>query len=100
LLFTSAHALFPRCQFLVALVLPAVTLLTSRWAQAQTVYIGNSLTVTNGAPDGGAALVILGQYSTAGPLAASSVTLPTGVIQDVKFYGRDYDFTLYALTYD
>ena len=68
-------------------------------ASAQSVYIGNSLTVTDGAADGGAPLVILGEYNKAGPLAGSDLSLPTGVIQDVKFYGQNYAFTLYALTY-
>ena len=66
-----------------------------------TNYIGNSLTVTNGAPDGGAPLVILGEYSPAGPLATASpaTTLPAGTVLDVKFYGQNYNFTLYALSY-
>jgi hypothetical protein len=66
--------------------------------EAGTVYIGNSLTVPNGGPDGLPPLVILGEYSPAGPLASSTVTLPTGTVQDVKFYGQDYSFTLYALS--
>jgi hypothetical protein len=67
---------------------------------AGTVYIGNSLAVPNGAPDGLAPLVILGEYSPAGPLETPSpaTTLPTGTVQDVKFYGQNYDFTLYALS--
>jgi hypothetical protein len=68
-----------------------------------TVYVGNDLTdpaITNGAPDGGAPLVILGEYSPAGPLASASpsTTLPAGSVQDVKFYGGNYNFTLYALS--
>jgi hypothetical protein len=68
---------------------------------AETTYIGNSLSVSNGAPDGGAPLVILGEYSPAGPLAAASpaTTLLAGTVQDVKFYGQNYNFTLYALSY-
>src|ERR1035438_7121671 len=84
---------------LIAVSLFTLTLCASRSAQAQTVYIGNSLTVTNGAPDGGAPLVILGEYSKAGPLATSAVTAPGGPVQDVKFYGQNYNFTLYALAY-
>src|ERR1700733_293564 len=68
------------------------------FAQTGTVYVGNSLTVPNGGPDGLPPLVILGEYSPAGPLAASPTALPTGVVQDVKFYGQNYDFTLYALS--
>lgn len=62
-------------------------------------YYGNSLTQTGfeGA-DGEAPLVILGEYSPAGPLPNSSVTLPAGAVQDVQFYGDYYDFTLYALS--
>jgi streptogramin lyase len=67
-------------------------------AQTGTVYVGNSLAVPNGGPDGLPPLVILGEYSPAGPLAASPTALPTGVVQDVKFYGQNYDFTLYALS--
>jgi hypothetical protein len=67
-------------------------------AQAGSVYVGNSLTPAGGAQaDSSAPLVILGEYSAAGPLGTSSVTLPTGTVQDVKFYGGNYDFTLYAL---
>ena len=67
---------------------------------AGTPYVGNSLTVPNGGPDGTSPLVILGEYSPAGPLAGAtpSTTLPTGTVQDVKFYGQNYDFTLYALS--
>jgi len=61
-------------------------------------YVGNSLTVTNGAPDGGAPLVILGEYSPAGPLSNSTVSLPAGTVQDVRFYGQSFNFTLYALS--
>lgn len=63
------------------------------------IYIGNSLTVTNGGSDGAPPLVILGEYSSAGPLATSTTTLPTGTVEDVKFYGGNYNFTLYALSY-
>jgi hypothetical protein len=67
-------------------------------ARVGTIYIGNNLTVTNGGSDGVPPLVILGQYSPAGPLATSTLTLPTGTVQDVKFYGQNYNFTLYALS--
>ena len=85
---------------LIAVILSALALLAARCAEAGTVYIGNSLTVPNGAEDGIPPLVILGEYSSAGPLAtaSSATTLPNGTVQDVKFYGQDYDFTLYALS--
>lgn len=68
---------------------------------AQTIYIGNSLTVPSGGPDGGFPLVILGEYSPPGPLATASptTTLASGTVQDVRFYGQNYNFTLYALSY-
>jgi hypothetical protein len=66
-------------------------------AQAGTVYVGNSLSST-GAEDSVPPFVILGEYSSAGPLGTSSVTLPTGTVQDVKFFGGNYNFTLYALS--
>ena len=71
-------------------------------AQAQTVYVGNSLVVPGPGriADQIPPLVILGEYNPAGPLATSSAndTLPTGTVQDVQFYGDAYDFTLYALS--
>ena len=75
--------------------IPAVSITTN----AQSIYIGNSLS-TNGGPGGPPPLVILGEYSHSSPLAASSpgTTLTSGVVQDVKFYGQNYDFTLYALS--
>jgi sugar lactone lactonase YvrE len=81
------------------ILLPALALLTWSAAQAQTVYIGNSLQAPSGAPDGFPPLVILGEYNPAGPSATSPTLLPTGTVQDVKFYGQDYNFTLYALAY-
>jgi hypothetical protein len=69
-------------------------------AQPVTSYVGNDIvTVSNGAADGDPPLVILGEYNPASPLATSSVTLPAGSVQDVKFYGGNYNFTLYALSY-
>jgi sugar lactone lactonase YvrE len=77
-----------------------VALFGLRCAEAGTNYIGNSLTITNGGPGGPPPLVILGEYGPAGPLPAGSpaTTLPGGVVQDVKFYGQNYNFTLYALS--
>ncbi len=68
-------------------------------AQNQTTYVGNSLTISNGTPGGPPPLVILGEYNAAGPLPSSSpaTTLPNGVVANVKFYGQNYNFTLYAL---
>ncbi len=85
---------------LIAVILSALAPLAARCAEGGTIYIGNSLAVPNGAEDGIPPLVILGEYSSAGPLAAASsaTTLPNGTVQDVKFYGQDYDFTLYALS--
>jgi hypothetical protein len=87
---------------LAAVTLSVLALVDSRSAQAQasTVYVGNSLSATGGS-DGVPPLVILGEYNPAGPLATASAatTLPTGTVLDVKFYGNDYNFTLYALSY-
>ncbi len=83
---------------LIAVILSALTLLPSRSAQAQAIsYIGNRL-VPNGGADGDPPLVILGEYSSSGPLATSVTTLPAGTVQNVKFYGQNYNFTLYALS--
>jgi hypothetical protein len=88
-----------------AIILCFATLFSWRFAQAQTVYIGNRLTdpaITNGAADNGKPFVILGEYNPAGvPLATAtpSTTLRIGAVQDVKFYGKNYNFTLYSLAY-
>jgi len=66
------------------------------------VYRGNSLTVpTQGtfAPDQVPPLVILGEFNPAGPVGGSGLELPSGTVQDVRFYGQDYDFILYALAF-
>ncbi|HXC37193.1 MAG TPA: hypothetical protein VNV43_15055 [Candidatus Acidoferrales bacterium] len=70
-----------------------------------TIYVGNNLSdpaITGGKPDGGGPLVILGEYSPVGPLPTATVqtTLPSGTVQDVKFYGRNYNFTLCELAYN
>jgi hypothetical protein len=64
----------------------------------RTVYVGNTIQGTGGA-DADAPLVILGEYSPSGPsaTASSKTTLPAGTVQDVQFYGGNYNFTLYAL---
>lgn len=68
-------------------------------APAQTnIYVGNSLNVPSGNSDSAPPLVILGQYNPGGPPTTSPITLPSGMVQDVQFYGGDYDFTLYALS--
>jgi len=67
--------------------------------RSTTIYIGNSLTVTNGGPDGIPPLVILGEYDPEGPSATSPVFFPAaGMVTQVEFYGADYNFTVYALT--
>ena len=50
-------------------------------------------------PNSGSPFVILGEYNPTGPLPTSPVVLPSGTVQDVKFYGQNYNFTLYALSY-
>jgi hypothetical protein len=83
------------------LMLSTLLLLSLYAAQAQTVYIGNDLSVTNGGSDGEPPFVILGEYNPAGPspTASAATTLPGGTVQDLKFYGDTYNFTLYALTF-
>jgi hypothetical protein len=68
-------------------------------ARDQTVYVGNPALpfVDYAQPDGVPPLVIMGEYSADGPLSDTVQPLPRGDVQDVKFYGQDYDFTLYAL---
>jgi hypothetical protein len=67
-------------------------------ASAGLEYIGNSLSVENGGPDGLAPLVILGEYVPLGPASESPIIFPAaGKVTAVDFYGEDYDFTLYAL---
>lgn len=67
--------------------------------KGQTAYVGNPALsfVDYAAPDGVPPLVIMGEYSPAAPLSDTVQPLPRGVVQDVKFYGQNYDFTLYAL---
>jgi uncharacterized repeat protein (TIGR03803 family) len=86
---------------LAAVTLSALAFFAPRFAQAGTVYVGNSLTVTSGNSDGLPPFIILGEYNPKGPLAASSAstTLPAGTVVDVKFYGSKYNFTLYALSH-
>lgn len=86
---------------LTAAIFTALALFGSRSTEAGTNYIGNNLTVANGGAGGPAPLVILGEYSPAGPLdtASPTTTLPGGKVQDVKFYGQNYSFTLYALSH-
>jgi hypothetical protein len=106
--FAIAPALFGRRLGLMAVAaLPLLAGLQQTAAQAvdqpdrarpRTIYIGNSLDVPNGGPDGIPPLVIMGEYDLAGPLAESPMAFPAkGKVTEVKFYGADYDFTLYAL---
>ena len=70
-----------------------------------TIYKGNSLAVPQlqqgetFAPDTYPPLVILGEYNPSGPLPGSGLELPSGTVQDVKWYGTNANFTLYALAY-
>jgi hypothetical protein len=64
---------------------------------AEAAYVGNPI-VSGGAVDGLSPLVILGEYNSAGPTGASTVSFPSaGSVSDVQFYGGNYNFTLYAL---
>ncbi len=83
----------------VAVILCVLTLFTSRSAQAQTVYVGNSLTVPNGAPDGVLPLIILGEYSPAGPLATPRPRRPCapGLFR-THILRTELQFALYALS--
>ncbi len=85
--------------FATGLNQPTALAFAPRSGRTQTVYVGNpALPFVNYAqPDGVPPLVILGEYSPTGPLPATTQPLPDGMVQDVKFYGQDYDFTLYAL---
>jgi IPT/TIG domain len=86
---------------LIGLSIAIPMLFSPPQAEGQTVYIGNSLTPPSGsAADSSPPLVILGEYNPASPsaTASSSTTLPTGSVLDVKFYGKNYNFTLYALS--
>jgi hypothetical protein len=82
-----------------SMVLVSLATVMATVAQAGTVYVGNSLSST-GQEDSSSSppFVILGEYDSTGPLGTSSITLPTGTVQDVKFYGGNYNFTLYALS--
>ena len=98
---SGRHRFFGRlaCRALLAI---AALVIGATLAPAQTVYVGNNLVVPNGLPDGVAKpLVILGEYNPNGPLssASPSTTLPAGLVQDVKFYAQNYNFTLYALSF-
>ncbi|SPE61402.1 exported hypothetical protein [Verrucomicrobia bacterium] len=101
----TAQARFSYRVSFFAAVLSALVLLGPRTAHGQPVYysnntnyIGNSLAVTNGASDSTSPFVILGEYNPAGPSATSSARLPIGTIGNVRFYGQNYNFTLYVLS--
>jgi CubicO group peptidase (beta-lactamase class C family) len=88
-----------------AVILLTMSLVAPYPLQGQVVYygnsatyIGNSLAVTNGTVDGAPPFVILGEYNPAGPSATTSIPLTVGTVQDVQFYGQNYNFTLYALS--
>ena len=100
-----AALMVSRTRKFIALFCVAGAVLSAHQTFAQTVYVGNNLTLNPQVtylPDGVAPLVILGEYNSSEPLAGASpaTTLPTGTVQDVKFYadaGEKYSFTLYAL---
>jgi len=76
------------------LVLGAMAL-TATVAKAD--YVGNPI-VSGGDVDGEPPLVILGQYNEENNSPVSTVTFGSaGTVNDVQFYGGNYDFTLYAL---
>lgn len=80
-------------------LIPTALAIAPRQANDDMVYVGNpALPFADYARDDGVPpLVIMGEYSPAGPLPDTVQPLPDGVVQDVKFYGQTYDFTLYAL---
>jgi len=89
------------------LIAPAMLIVAAAFVatNAQATYVGNYGSAANlvnvapgGGPDGTAPLIILGEYSPVGPLGSSAVTLPSGTVQDVDFYGGNYNFTLYVLS--
>jgi hypothetical protein len=84
----------------VGILISTLTLLAWHSAQAGTVYVGSGLNTPGGGSDGVPPLVILGEYNPSGPsaTASASMTLTNGTLQDVKFYGQNYNFTLYALS--
>src|SRR5215469_16224612 len=73
---------------LIVLFLSIFAFFSASSSLAQMVYVGNALS-TNGAPDTNPPLVILGEYSPPGPLSSTTISLPAGTIQDVKFYGAN-----------
>ena len=87
---------------LFAVIPGALGLFGARSLCAGTVYVGNSLTPTPGVryyADGIPPLVILGEFNPSKPSAASATPLPPGLLQAVEFYGTNYDFYLYVLSY-
>jgi hypothetical protein len=68
-------------------------------AQASSIYIGNPLT-NNGATDGDAPFVILGEYNAAAPTATSTINFPgPGEVTSVQVYDRSagQNFDAYIL---
>jgi len=82
---------------LIVLVSCIFTMFSPGRSLAQMTYVGNTLT-NNGAGDTDPPLVILGEYNPF-PSSSTMVTLPAGVVEDVRFYGGTYGFTLYALSW-
>ncbi|HUA64521.1 MAG TPA: hypothetical protein VME24_01660, partial [Alphaproteobacteria bacterium] len=84
---------------LVVLLACVFTLLPPGASIAQTAYVGNTLE-GGGPEDGDPPLVILGEYNPTSPSSNSTVTLPAGAVEDVRFFsGTNYNFTLYALAW-
>jgi sugar lactone lactonase YvrE len=81
---------------LIVLAFCIFSFLTSSTLLGQSVYVGNPLNF-GGEADSNPPLVILGEYSPAGPSANSLLVPPSGMVQDIKFVGQNYSFTLYAL---
>lgn len=84
---------------LIVLIFCIFTCLPSNTSLGQTVYVGQTPFLTGGKIDKYPVLVILGEYNSAGPSANSLDVTPSGMVQDVKVYGQDYSFTLYALAW-
>lgn len=81
-------------------VLFALALLAAVSGRAGLTYVGNPLGVSESGSDHDylAPLVIMGEYAPGGPLpsAQNNLTLPQGAVRDVRFYGQNYNFVLFA----
>ncbi len=84
---------------LIVLIFCLFTFFLSNTSLAQSLYLGQSPFLSGDDIDKYPVLVILGEYSSAGPSANSLQVTPSGMVQDVKVDGHDYAFTLYALAW-